>query len=165
MAIRFVFHWGPTSHLDRLDEDNTSMFSIWPYHGKFEELKRCPHNPAIGVVMTSLSSTVSSYRLLLELCQVSRMRYDDPTYKLPDHYVPTSIQELHVWCEKDTFLPWEQNATKSKVWNMNPPQCLAGIPYHVVYHGTPDQPHPIPLKERRRLYTLTKYKPKIFVPV
>lgn len=163
MAIRFTFHWGPDADLDRHSAPFKEMHSIWPTTRVFaaiEKQKNEGKNPAIGYVNMDLDRTTESYKTLLTLFQISRMRMDDPTYEVDWIYIPTSIQELHLYCPAGEELPWDRSRpTKSKVWRQTAPEWFEGMPYSVVYHGSGPEPSS---SKRRRKAIRSQFKPKYF---
>lgn len=163
MAIRFTFHWGPDADLDRQDAPFNDMPTIW-YAGNIfaaiEKHKHAGETPAVAVVNMDLNRDLGTYTMLHVLFQISRMRMDDPTYEVPSVYVPTSIQELHLFCRAGQELPWDRSRpTKSKVWRQTAPEWFEGVPYSVVYHGSEPEPSS---KKRRSKYMKVMYKPKYF---
>lgn len=161
MAIRFTFHWGPDADLDRQETPFNDMFSIWPVSrmiAAIEKHKHAAETPAVGFVNLDLKRDKDTYQTLQTLFQILRMRMDDPTYEVDWMYIPTSIQELHLFCLAGEELPWDRSRpTKSKMWRQTPPEWFEGIPYRVVYHGSEPEPS---LKVRRSKYMKTMYKPK-----
>lgn len=165
MAIRFTFHWGPDADLDRQESPFNDMFSIWPTTRMIAAIEKHKHagkNPAVGFVNMELDRTMEAYKILQTLFQISRMRMDDPTYEVEWVYIPTSIQEVHLFCPAGEELPWDRSRpTKSKVWRQTAPEWFEGVPYRVMYHGSGPEPSS---SKRRRKYTENQFKPKYFTP-
>lgn len=157
MAIRFVFHWGSECDLVRLQPNYTGMFQVWPMRSKLiathEKTKHADATPAVAHCMYTLGRDFPSYVFLSELFLLSRMREDDPTYELSNLFVPTSVQEIHVWNIPGEFLPWDKShKTRSKLWGKNVPQWFGGIPYRIMLHGsepTPILEEPVVSKKRK----------------
>lgn len=160
MSFRIVFHWGPDVDLDRISGQYQDMFSVWPSFGMLEEAKHQGANPAVVNCRMDLIRDIDSYKTLLRIVQVSKMRMDDPTYGISSMFIPTSVQIMHIWTPSGEELPWDRTKpSKSRVWRATPPDFLEGFPYDVEYHGSTP---PLPTKKRRAEYAKVAYKPKVF---
>lgn len=160
MSFYIVFHWGPDADLDRIGVDHKDMFAIWPGFGVQEKAKHENANPFQASCRMNLQRDIDSYKTLLRIVQVSKMRMEDPVYELPDIFIPTSVQILHIWTPSGEELPWDRTKpTKSRVWRQTPPDFLEGFHWYVEYHG---QDVPVPTKKRRSEHLKTMYKPKCF---
>lgn len=159
MAIRLVFHWGPKTTLDMLQQPYITSFRLYPNFAQQEKIRYATSKvaPPATAILHGLSRSKDCYVLLEEISRVSRARLTNATYQSPHVFIPESISVIHVVSQSGDRLPW-QRMNGTKVWRLTAPKYLDGLPYNIVLHKSHTDETPTPIEEMRKLHFTKKYR-------